>query len=137
MRRSSASSSATTRTRRLSSSPTSAVRTNLREYLPLYVFGGVVLLLTLTITRGLWWQWSAILTASPAVPPAMPAAQPAQAAQPAARSGQPAVPNQNPAAAANPGRRPLPPTDEPAPRNTIDRYGVAYDAQGVAVMGID
>ena len=92
----------------------------------------------LTITRGLWWQWSAILTASPPVPPAMPA--PAQAV-PAPRSGAqvsqpaPAPGAANPARAA--ARRPRPPTDEPAPRNTTDRYGVTYDAQGVAVMGID
>jgi hypothetical protein len=97
-------------------------------------------LLALTITRGLWWQWSAIFTASAAIPPALPAAQPAQpvrAAQPASGAVQPApqpgAANPAPAGA----RRPLPPTDEPAPRNTVDRYGVSYDAQGVAVMGID
>ena len=47
-----------------------------------------------------------------------------------------------PAPAAGAGVQPgsktaLPPTDEPPPRNTTDRLGVSYDAQGVAVMGID
>ena len=122
------------------------LRASVREFWPLYLYGGLVLLIALTITRGLWWQWSAIFTASPAIPPTLPAAQPAQpargapqasgAAQPAPQPG--AANPANPAQAAPGGaRRPLPPTDEPAPRNTIDRYGVAYDAQGVAVMGID
>ena len=90
----------------------------------------------MTITRGLWWQWRAILTATTPVQPSMSAPPPPQplrtAAQPAPQpGGQPAP---QPAAGA---KRPLPPTDEPAPRNTTDRHGVTYDAQGVAVMGID
>ena len=32
---------------------------------------------------------------------------------------------------------PLPPADEPPPRNATDKYGVTYDDRGVAVMGID
>ena len=95
----------------------------------------------MTITRGLWWQWKAILTATPPVPPPIGAPSAPALAPPARGAVQPgpqpaAGANRAPAAPAG-AKRPLPPTDEPAPRNTTDRYGVTYDAQGVAVMGID
>jgi len=32
---------------------------------------------------------------------------------------------------------PLPPTDEPPPKNETDKYGVFYDQNGVGVIGID
>jgi len=51
-------------------------------------------------------------------------AQPAQAAQAA-------QPEQAGA------KTPLPPTDEPPPRNATDKYGVTYDQNGVAVTGIN
>ena len=114
---------------------------HLRGYWLLYVPAGAALLLAVTITRGLWWQWQAIFTASPAVPPPMTAAPPPAPASRAAVPGSGAAPatggvNPGPAVPAG-AKRPLPPTDEAAPRNTTDRYGVTYDAQGVAVMGID
>ena len=34
-------------------------------------------------------------------------------------------------------KTPLPPTDEPPPRNATDKYGVTYDQNGVAIAGID
>ncbi len=34
-------------------------------------------------------------------------------------------------------KRALPASDEPPPRDVVDSYGVYYDAQGVAVRGID
>jgi len=106
------------------------------ENWPVYLLATLLILYAATITRGLWWQWQGILTASPAIAPALPPA-PARGAQPPGASGAPPG-AANPAPAAPAGaKRPLPPTDEPAPRNTTDKYGVVYDAQGVAVMGID
>jgi hypothetical protein len=108
---------------------------------PRYVAGAAVLLYVLVFVRGLGWQWWGIVTASPATVPvvasaptgaAPPASQRAvqapqapQAAQPAVQSGQTAA------------KVPLPPSDEPPPRNATDKYGVYYDENGVAVMGLD
>jgi hypothetical protein len=110
-------------------------------HLPRYVASAAVLLYILVFVRGLAWQWWGILTASPATVPvvasapasaAPPASQRAvqapqapQAAQPAAQSGQAVA------------KVPLPPSDEPPPRNATDKYGVSYDQNGVAVMGLD
>ena len=93
----------------------------------------------MTITRGLWWQWTAIFTASPPVqPPVAAAPAPAPPARnPAQTAAQAAGGNPAPAPVNASGKRPLPPTNDPPPRNTTDQYGVTYDAQGVAVMGID
>ena len=88
----------------------------------------------LVFARGLGWQWHGILTATRTSPPVV-AAAPRNAV-----SGAPAAVPQAPAAGAavQPGSKTsLPPSDEPPPRNTTDRYGVSYDGQGVAVMGID
>jgi hypothetical protein len=109
---------------------------NLRVYWPFYLPALFALLIVLTLIRGLAWQWRGILTASPAAPPVVGA--PASARPPAqtgAPAGAPAA--GAPAPAPVGAKRPLPPTDEPPPRNTVDKFGVTYDAQGVAVMGLD
>jgi hypothetical protein len=106
----------------------------------------VVLLYALVFARGLSWQWYGILFATrvaqpvaplrPGPPPSL--AQPAPDAPNAANApgNPPAVGAQAPAPAAG-AKVPLPPTDEPPPRNQTDSRGVHYDAQGVAVTGID
>jgi hypothetical protein len=102
----------------------------------------VTALYVLLFARGLAWEWGGILSASPADPPSVTVA-----AAPPARKAPPA-PNAANASNAAPARSsgdvapatakvPLPPTDEPPPRDATDKYGVSYDAQGVAVMGID
>ena len=107
------------------------VRSSVREYWPFYLMGGFILILSLTVIRGLGWQWWAIITATQPNQPVVSA--PATSRQPA-----PAAPGAVPAAAPAPAvKRPLPPTDEPPPRNTTDARGVQYDAFGVAVMGLD
>jgi hypothetical protein len=102
--------------------------------------GGIVALYALIFVRGLAWQWHGILTSQPVTPPLAAAPGP----PPAANSARPQAPplsgtSELAPGAAAPGtvKVPLPPTDEPPPRETTDRYGVYYDAQGVAVIGID
>jgi hypothetical protein len=108
----------------------------------------VTALYVLVFARGLAWEWSGILSASPADPPSVTVA-----AAPPARKALPALNAANAANAGNAGNAvppqssggvalatakvPLPPTDEPPPRDATDKFGVSYDAQGVAVMGID
>ena len=107
----------------------------MRVYWPFYLPGLFALLIVLTLIKGLAWQWKGILTASPAAPPVAAPAAPGRSAVPAppvSASGNAAQPA--PAAGA---KRPLPPTNDPPPRNAVDQLGVTYDAQGVAVMGID
>jgi hypothetical protein len=94
------------------------------------VAGTVAVLYVLVFARGLAWQWQSILTGAPA------ARQDAVRMPPSNASSSRAGAQEAPAAAPR-AKEPLPPTDEPPPRNTTDRYGVFYDAQGVAVMGID
>ena len=92
----------------------------------------------MTITRGLWWQWTAIFTASPPVqPPIAAAPAPAPPIRNAAQTAAQPAGNPAPAPVNASGKRPLPPTNDAPPRNATDQYGVTYDAQGVAVMGID
>ncbi|NDE06843.1 MAG: hypothetical protein EBZ89_05575, partial [Chloroflexi bacterium] len=87
-----------------------------------------------TFVRGLAWQWHGILTAQPATAPVV--ANAPRGAISSSRQG--AAPNPNPAnAAPQPPRVALARTDVPAPRNATDDRGVTYDADGVAVMGID
>jgi len=88
----------------------------------------------LVFARGLGWQWRGIFTASHSTPPVV------AAAPRSAVTGGPLAVQLAPAAGAGVQqglKTALPPTDEPPPRNTTDRLGVSYDAQGVAVMGID
>jgi hypothetical protein len=85
-----------------------------------------------TFVRGLWWQWKGILLAQPASAPIVTDA-PRGAEVRTGPSGGPVGVGQAPILA----RKPLPRTDVPAPRNTIDERGVTYDSNGVAVMGID
>ncbi len=100
-----------------------------------YAAAAVVVLYVLVFVRGLWWEWRGIITATNASVPVVDQAPRGASAAPA--SGAPAAPGL-PAAAAQQGRKaPLPPTDEPPPRNATDKYGVTYDDRGVAVMGID
>ncbi|MBI3970278.1 MAG: hypothetical protein HY332_03215 [Chloroflexi bacterium] len=106
---------------------------------PLYVGGALTLLYVLILVRGLAWQWQAIAFATQATLPAPvvrgapnPLGGPAGIAAPRAGAAQPAQPAQSASA-----KVPLPPTDEPPPRDATDRYSVYYDALGVAVVGID
>ena len=85
-----------------------------------------------TFVRGLWWQWKGIILAQPASAPTVTDA-PRGAESRGGNSGG----GQGAVQAPNPARKPLPRTDSPAPRNSTDERGVAYDADGVAVMGID
>lgn len=99
----------------------------------LTVAGVITVLYVATFIRGLWWQWDGILNARPGTPPVVDAAPRGATA---ARAGSDAqAPVQDRAIAV--ARKPLPRTDKPAPRNTTDDLGVSYDAEGVAVMGID
>ena len=100
----------------------------------LTVFSVVSVIYVATFVRGLAWQWQGILTAQPATAPVV-----ANAPRGAISSSrQSAAPNSNPAnAAPQPQRVALARTDVPAPRNATDDRGVTYDADGVAVMGID
>lgn len=97
------------------------------------VVGTVVVLYLLVFARGLAWQWQGILTGARAARPEAVSLPPANASS--SRAGAPEAPAA-PAAAPR-AKEPLPPTDEPPPRNTTDKYGVFYDAQGIAVIGID
>jgi hypothetical protein len=101
----------------------------------------VLALYLLLFARGLSWQWAGVLAGGDALPAlavgeAVPAVQrgPSPGAAPAA-----APPAAAAAAAAGAGssKAALPPDETPPPRNAADRYGVTYDAAGVAVMGID
>ncbi|RLT29127.1 MAG: hypothetical protein DWI50_02615 [Chloroflexi bacterium] len=100
----------------------------------LTVFSVVSVIYVATFVRGLAWQWQGILTAQPATAPVV-----ANAPRGAISSSrQSAAPNSNPAnAAPQPPRVAIARTDVPAPRNATDDRGVTYDADGVAVMGID
>ncbi|HEU5314894.1 MAG TPA: hypothetical protein VFX49_02205, partial [Chloroflexota bacterium] len=87
----------------------------MRDYWPFYLMGAPIVLVVLTIFRGLSWQWWGILTASPAVPPAVvaPAAPAPAARQPAGVAAPAPAPAPNaPAAGA---KRPLPPSNDPPP----------------------
>jgi len=100
----------------------------------LTVFSVVSVIYFATFVRGLAWQWQGILTAQPATAPVV--ANAPRGAISSSRQG--AAPNPNPAnAAPQPPRVALARTDVPAPRNATDDRGVTYDADGVAVMGID
>ena len=100
----------------------------------LTVFSVVSVIYVATFVRGLAWQWQGILTAQPATAPVV--ANAPRGAISSSRQG--AAPNSNPAnAAPQPPRVALARTDVPAPRNATDDRGVTYDADGVAVMGID
>lgn len=104
------------------------------RWLPV-VAGAVLALYLLIFIRGLGWQWGAVLSGTRAVPPVIVQRAPAPAAGRA-----PAPAGNAPAAPAPPGttgKVPLPPSNEPPPRDATDERGVTYDAQGVAVMGID
>ena len=92
----------------------------------LVVVGLITVLYVATFVRGLWWQWKGIVLAQPATAPVVAGAPRSAAARPVG-----AAPG-NAAA-----RKPLTRTDAPAPRNVTDERGVTYDANGVAVMGID
>ncbi len=98
----------------------------------LAIFGLITVVYVATFVRGLWWQWKGILLAQPASPPLVtdaPRGAEARAGASIGRAGGEQAPN--------PARKPLARTDAPAPRNTTDERGVTYDADGVAVMGID
>lgn len=95
----------------------------------LYLGLCIVLLYALIFFRGLAWQWQAVLTGA--------AARPVIASAPPPQSRMDGGAERAPAAVAPRAKSPLPATDEPPPRNAADKYGVFYDAQGVAVMGID
>ena len=98
------------------------------------VFSVVSVIYVATFVRGLAWQWQGILTAQPATAPVV--ANAPRGAISSSRQG--AASNSNPAnAAPQPPRVALARTDVPAPRNATDDRGVMYDADGVAVMGID
>lgn len=100
----------------------------------LTVFSAVSVIYVATFVRGLAWQWEGILTAQPATAPVV--ANAPRGAITSSRQG--AAPNSNPAnAAPQPPRVALARTDVPSPRNATDDRGVTYDADGVAVMGID
>jgi hypothetical protein len=102
-----------------------------------YAAGLVVAVYLLTFVRGLGWEWRGILFATRTAPHAIPA-------RAAAPNGPTAPP---PGAAPAPGavapvapaafKQALPPSDETPPQNATDEHGVYYDAQRVAVMGID
>lgn len=107
-----------------------------------YGAAAVAVLYVLVFVRGLAWQWRGILTATSASMPVVDEAPRGAAAPPAAQAGAPGAagaPAAPPASGAAPAGRkvPLPPTDEPPPRNATDKYGVTYDDRGVAVIGID
>ena len=95
----------------------------------------ILAIYVLVFVRGLGWEWAGIFSAAepaaaprgaPNVPPPGPVSGAARPAAPgAASAGAPAA------------KVPLPPTDEPPPRDKTDSRGVFYDAQGVAVLGID
>lgn len=102
---------------------------------PWYVLGGILALYVLIFARGLAWQWQAIIMGARVAAPTGETGQlqpnSAERANLANTAGAPAQP-------AQPGTRrvPLPASDEPPPRDARDKYGVYYDAQGIAVMGI-
>lgn len=95
----------------------------------LAVFAIVTVLYVLVFVRGLWWQWKGILLAQPAVAPVVTDAPRGAVPRNVAPGAAGAAPERQ--------RKPLPRTDLPAPRNVTDDRGVTYDAEGVAVMGID
>jgi hypothetical protein len=103
-------------------------RTAARTFLT--VVGVITVIYVATFVRGLWWQWKGILLAQPASPPVVTDAP--RGAEP--RAG---VSSANAGQSPDPLRKPLPRSETPAPRNTTDERGVSYDADGVAVMGID
>jgi hypothetical protein len=116
---------------------TGVLRTNLRAHWRRYLLGLAILLYVLVFFRGLAWQWQAILSGSPANPPAMALRPPAPAAPNVSRAdGRPSG-GIAPSAPQARAKVPLPATDEPPPRNQTDQHGVFYDAQGIAVIGID
>jgi hypothetical protein len=102
----------------------------------------VLLLYASLFVRGLGWQWQSIVR-PPGVLPAPLSAPPVEAvsgsgaARPDAPAAAGAAAPAAPAAPAAGAKRPLPPSDAPAPRDTVDERGVYYDPQGVAVRGID
>lgn len=99
----------------------------------LIIVGVITVIYVATFVKGLWWQWQGIILAQPATVPVVTdaprGAEPRGAVAPGGAPGG--------VVASNPLRKPLPRTDVPAPRNTTDERGVTYDAEGVAVMGID
>ncbi len=100
----------------------------------LSVFSVVSVIYVATFVRGLAWQWQGILTAQPATAPVVanaPRGAISNSRQSAAQTSNPANP------APQPPRVALARTDVPAPRSATDERGVTYDANGVAVMGID
>ncbi|HEX2036337.1 MAG TPA: hypothetical protein VHS99_19310 [Chloroflexota bacterium] len=116
----------------------------------LWLAGAVVCLLYVAVmVRGLAWQWEEILNAAPPQGVLLPApgsitapadqgtGQPAPAAM--APVAPPAAPGGARAAtpAAGTPRQALAPTDAPPPRDAVDEHGVYYDAEGIAVMGIE
>lgn len=98
---------------------------------PFYAFVGVLCLFVLLVGRGLGWQWMGIVTGTQPVPP-QTAPAPAGNRPSAPSALPPGVPAAAPAA-----KVPLPPTDDPPPRNVVDRYGVTYDDNAIAVLGIE
>jgi|GEM_PF-4951765 hypothetical protein len=102
---------------------------------PVYAAAAILALYVATFIRGLGWEWAGIVAGRPGAP--MPVQGPS-----VALNSQPAPPAANlapaaPAAGTVAQKVPLPPTDEPPPRNATDQYGVYYDEHGVAVLGID
>ncbi|MGH2367959.1 MAG: hypothetical protein ACRDI2_07160, partial [Chloroflexota bacterium] len=116
-----------------------AASARLARHWPWYVAGVIFVAYLLLFVRGLGWQWASIVVATEATPPTadlrpvIPAPRHTVGAPGGAGS---AAPVSRPAPAPL-AREPLPPTDEPPPRDATDTYGVYYDAQGVAVIGID
>lgn len=103
------------------------------ERWPVYAAAAILALYVATFIRGLGWEWAGIVVGRPGAPVPVQGPSVAPNSQPAAQTANPAV-GVTPAAAQ---KVPLPPTDEPPPRNATDQYGVYYDEHGVAVLGID
>ncbi len=121
----------------------------------------------LLFVRGLGWQWPASVRPPGDLPPAVsvppvaavqrPPPSALRASRPVGSMGEaggsagrasaaqvggsgrdsPAGPSKAAGDTSAGARTPLPPSQEPPPRDTVDAHGVYYDARGVAVMGID
>ena len=96
------------------------------------IVGVITAVYVATFVRGLWWQWTGIILAQPSAAPMVTDAPRGAETRSGMTSGA-ANAGQSP----DPARKPLARTDSPAPRNTTDERGVSYDADGVAVLGID
>ena len=112
--------------------PVKAVQKQASTRTFLIIVGVITVVYVATFVRGLWWQWTGIILAQPAAAPMVsdaPRGAESRGGMPSGGAGA----GQSP----DPARKPLARTDTPAPRNTTDERGVSYDADGVAVMGID